>query len=343
MRIALDATYSIDSHPTGIAVYSRELISGLSRTYPQDELLCCYRPKQFRRSSVVPFPNARRRLLLPPIPTFRADLFHALNQRVDRRPSRRVVSTFHDLFVMTGEYSSPEFRSRFTGQARRAAANSDFIIAVSQFTAHQVHDLLGVDRSRIRVVPHGANYGLRGDPVPREKIILSVGALQLRKNIRRLVEAFESAPADWTLVLAGSPTGYRAADILQAIERSKCRDRILVTGYVSGPELARLYARASIFAFPSLAEGFGIPVLEAMAQGVAVLTSKGSALEEVAGDAALLVDPEETEDIAAALLRLIQHEDLRSSLIERGRARAQLFPWARAIRSTHAVYEEALR
>lgn len=280
--------------------------------------------------------------MLPPLRTFRAELFHALNQRVDRRPARRVLSTFHDLFVMTGEYSSPEFRARFTKQARRAAATSDSIIAVSQFTANQVHDLLGVERSRIQVVPHGVHPAAGREGV-REKMILSVGAIQIRKNVARLVRAFETMPEDWILALAGSPSGYGAAGILGEIERSKCRDRIRVTGYVSEQELQRLYSRASIFAFPSLAEGFGIPVLEAMAHAVPVVTSKGSALEEVAGDAALLVDPEQPEEIAGALKRLVEEEDLRKTLEKRGLERAKLYSWEQAVRSTRGVYEEMLK
>ncbi len=311
--------------------------------YSLDEFLCCYRPKQFRRSTALPFPNAQRRLLLPPMPTFRADLFHGLNQRVDRRQAKRVISTFHDLFVLTGEYSSPEFRVRFAEQARRAAANSDFIIAVSEFTANQVHQLLGVERSRIVVIPHGVHAASFETPARREKMVLSVGAIQIRKNIGRLVDAFESTPEDWTLVLAGAPSGYRAAEILERIERSRCRDRIRVTGYVTPQELQRLYSRASIFAFPSLAEGFGIPVLEAMAHGVPVMTSQGSALEEVAGDAALLVDPEQTEEIASALFRLTHDADLRATLVDRGHTRAQRYSWEQAARLTHEAYETALR
>ncbi len=343
MRIALDATYSIDSHPTGIAVYSRELIAGLSRIYVEDEFFPCYRPKQFRHSTRILSPNAHRRLLLPPLPTFRAEVFHALNQRVDRRQAKRVLSTFHDLFVITSEYSSPEFRARFAEQARRAAAHSDFIIAVSQFTANQVHDLLGVERSRIQVIPHGVHEAPTEATGGREKIILCVGALQIRKNVARLVEAFESAPQDWILVLAGSASGYGAVEILGRIDHSRCRDRIRITGYVTERELQRLYSRASIFAFPSLAEGFGIPVLEAMAHGVPVVTSKGSALEEVAGDAALLVDPEQADEIAGALALLIQDEDLRATLEGRGRARAAMYTWERSVRSTHGVYEELMK
>src|SRR5580658_6235529 len=130
------------------------MLFGLARAHSQEEFFYCYRPHRFLRSYREPIPdNAVRRLLvgIPP-----GDLFHALNQRVDVR-ARRTVCTFHDLFVITGEYSSPEFRLRFTEQARRAAQLSDLIIAVSHFTALQVEQLLNVPASRIRVVPHGVD------------------------------------------------------------------------------------------------------------------------------------------------------------------------------------------
>jgi glycosyltransferase involved in cell wall biosynthesis len=340
VRIALDATYSVDPQPSGIAIYSREILCGLAAAHPEIAFLHCYRPKQFRRAPRSPFRNVHRRLLQPPLPTFRADLFHALNQRLDTRPAGRTVTTFHDLFVMTGEYSSAEFRSRFAEHARRAAGNSDLIITVSEFTAGQVNSLLGFDRSRIRVIPHGVHVPKIAVAAERRKSILFVGALQVRKNVAALVEAFEEVPEDWRLILAGAPTGFGAADILKRIEQSRCRERIEITGYVSEERLQQLYGQASIFAFPSLDEGFGIPVLEAMAYGVPVITSNGSALTEVAGDAALLIDPREREELAGALLRLIENPELRRELADAGRRRVKDFSWDRSLRETFAVYRE---
>ena len=342
MRIALDATYSVERHPSGIAVYSNQLLSGLAQTYSDDEFLFCYRAKRFKQAPRAAFPNVRRRFLLPPLPTFYADLFHALNQRVDRRPAKKVVSTFHDLFVMTGEYSSPAFRSRFTEQARRAAQNSDLIVAVSEFTASQVVNLLGVERSRIRVIPHGVRPPSAGIAPERENIILFVGVLQVRKNVERLVEAFERISGDWRLVLAGAPAGFQAARIVERIQRSPQCNRIVVVGHLSRRELEILYSRSSIFAFPSLDEGFGLPVLEAMSYGVPVITSNRGALREVAGDAALLVNPCETEELVMALNRLIQDNQLRARLSEAGRTRAQLYTWDQAVRATYSIYKELL-
>jgi glycosyltransferase involved in cell wall biosynthesis len=335
VRIALDASYSIDKHPSGIAIYSRALLAELPAAYPADSFFPCYRPKQFRRAA------SPRYLFLPFLTGLltRPDLFHALNQRLDRRPARNVITTFHDLFVMTSEYATADFRQRFAKQARLAAQHSDLIIAVSEFTASQVHALLGVEKSRIRVVPHGAHIS-RHKPRVEEKMILTVGAIQLRKNTARLVEAFEALPGDWHLVLAGAPLGYDADRILQRIEASTAKKRIRIAGYVSSSELEDLYSRASIFAFPSLDEGFGIPVLEAMAHGLPVVTSNRSALPEVAGSAALLVDPTDVSAIAAALADLTAHPERRAQLSKAGLARAEGFPWRRAIDETYRVYRE---
>jgi len=347
VRIALDATYSLGKNLSGVGVYSREMMSGLTRAHPQQSFRFYYRPHRlFKSLSEKLPPNASRRLLTG---APRADLFHALNQRVDRR-ARRTVCTFHDLFVMTGEYSSPEFRARFTEQARQAAANSDAIIAVSQSTASQVEQLLGVEPSRIHVVPHGSPHGSPQDAsvstaagaARRENLVLFVGVIQRRKNVGRLVKAFERLPAGWRLALAGASQGYGAAEELRAVEESPRRADIDVLGHLTGEQLAALYARARIFAFPSLDEGFGMPILEAMSHGVPVVTSQSSAMPEVAGDAALLVDPLNIDQLAHALTRLAGDQQLRDDLIARGRARVPRFTWDSAVAQTWAVYEKVM-
>jgi len=344
LKIALDATYSLDPNLSGVGVYSRQILHGLATAHPEAGYLFSYRPHRYLRSFSTRLPSGcHRRLLWKDWPAS-ADLFHGLNQRIHSTRYRRTVSTFHDLFVMTGEYSTSEFRQRFSAQARTAAERSDLIITVSRFTAGQVEALLHLDPARIRVIPHGARrVSPDGHRPRREPMILFVGAIQRRKNVARLVQAFEQAgSAGWTLVLAGS-TGFGAEEALQRIETSPRKSDIRVLGYVSDAALEDLYWRASIFAFPSLDEGFGMPVLDAMAHGLPVLTSNVSALPEVAGDAAWLVDPADTTSIAEALSHLIEDEALRRRLALQGTARSAGFTWEKAVEETWKVYQELVR
>ena len=343
MAIALDATYSVGRSLSGVGVYSRQILAGVARAHPEHRFHFYYRPHRYLHSfRPGSLPRNASRRLLRGRPT--AELWHALNQRVDdavNQGAGPTVATFHDLFVLTGDYSSPEFRARFSEQARDAAAKSDLIIAVSEFTAHQVEALLKVERSRIRVVHHGVDLPDVDLPAEgREPLVLFVGAIQRRKNVARLVRAFERLPEEWKLVLAGSAEGFGAGEELRAVEVSSRKASIEVRGYVTATELARLYTRASIFAFPSLDEGFGMPVLEAMAWGVPVLTSTSSALPEVAGGAALLVDPENEEELGTELARLAGDESLRAALSIQGRARAEAMPWCLAVERTWSVYRE---
>lgn len=344
MRIALDSTYSVDPNPSGIAIYSRELMEGLAVAHASDRFIHCYRPKQWMWSSPDQHPNVRRALLLPPLRTFRCDVFHALNQRVDTRPARHVVCTFHDLFVLTGDYSSADFRRRFTQQAITAATNSDVIITVSEFTAGQVHDLLKVPRARVRVVPHGVHIPAGSTPIQsRENLVLFIGVLQKRKNLVRLIRAFSALPRDWKLVLAGALTGYQGDEVLDAAAQSPASERISLPGYISAEQRKDLLRRAAIFAFPSLDEGFGMPILEAMAYGVPVLTSNRSGCAEAASSAALTIDPESEEQIAGTLRRLAADASLRESLAAQGLSRAKEFSWEAACERTYSVYREPYR
>lgn len=325
LRIGWDATYSIGRELSGVGQYCLRLMRELEQLYPEVEWRRYYRSHRVLRA---PWP---KRLLLERGPSGLA-LLHGLNQRLPLASKSAGVSTFHDLFVMSNEYSSPEFRARFAVQAKEAAQRSARIIAVSEFTAGQVASLLDYPAGKIRVVPHGVDAA-QDLGLAREKIVLSVGAIQKRKNTRRLIEAFQEMPEPWRLVLAGSQKGFEAAAMLAGLDLR----RVQLLGYVPDAELRRLYQSASIFAFPSLDEGFGIPVLEAMAHGVPVLSSNTSSLPEVCGDAALLVDPLDVAAIAAGLKTLIG-----AYPSQRGLERAKLFSWPAAARKTAAVYAELI-
>jgi glycosyltransferase involved in cell wall biosynthesis len=353
---ALDASYSLGRNPSGVAVYCSRIIQALAEAAPAGRFLLCYRANRFFRALASPLPaaNCSRRLMeefAPFLPPRHADLFHGLNQRLPASRLHRAVTTFHDLFVMTGDYSTPEFRRRFTSLARDAASRSGHVIAVSRFTADQVAARLDYPAGRITVIHHGV------DPVPEiagdaldafrrklgleEPFLLHVGAIQTRKNISRLVEAFEGLPERYSLVLAGS-AGYGAREILERIEKSRARKRIHRLGYLTRDELNQLYRTAAVLAFPSLDEGFGLPVIEAMSASLPVVTSNGSALKEIAGDAALLVEPADVDSLRTALQVALEDAAVRNRLVSAGIRRAAEFDWKRAAQQTLAVYRRLL-
>src|SRR5580698_6966304 len=177
LRIGIDATYTLDRSPSGVSLYSREMVSGLARAHPDSLFTLYFRPHRYFKSFKSPIPpNATRSLWAP-----MGSLFHGLNQRLPRFHSGPAVATFHDLFVLTGEYSTPEFRARFADQARKAASRAHIVIAVSEFTRNQVISLLGVEPKRVRVVHHGIRTLAFPAEAERQKVILNVGAIQKRK------------------------------------------------------------------------------------------------------------------------------------------------------------------
>ena len=356
MRIGLDASYSLDSSPSGVGIYSASIITALLSSAPDDHFLLCYRANRFFRAITKPR-NARNTsrypledLMLPHLQK-RIDLFHGLNQRLPSCNFHRTVATFHDLFVMTADYSTPEFRLRFRKLAQDTAQRADHIIAVSQYTAGLVAELLSYPPEHITVVHHGVRRipRIADDELRRFRaahdleapFILHVGTLQKRKNVERLLEAFEHIDGPTRLVLAGSD-GYGSDRILDRLETSSATARIRRLGYVDRPLLEHLYRAASVLAFPSLEEGFGLPVLEAMSAGLPVVTSNRSALAEVAGDAALLVNPEDAYEIRIAIEEALEEGPTRRRLIHAGLQREQEFGWFKAARETLWVYRRLL-
>jgi glycosyltransferase involved in cell wall biosynthesis len=237
----------------------------------------------------------------------------------------------------------------------RVARRADRVIAISDASASDVETHLGVPRERIDVVPLGYGTSARAHPTPegevRERlgigagpIVLNVAMKKLHKNQLRLVQAFSGvrkAAPDAQLVLAGAQTPYE--DVLRSeAARLGLEGAVAFPGYVSDGDLEGLYAAASVFVFPSLNEGFGLPVLEAMARGVPVVTSTTSSLPEVAGDAALLVDPASVEQIARAASQVLTDPPLRERLVAAGRLRPEAFSWERAAAGTLESWRKAL-
>ncbi len=264
------------------------------------------------------------------------------------------VVTIHDLsFIRFPHLFRPANRLYLTALTRLSARRARRTIAVSEHAAAESTRLLGVPPERITVVYHGVDPDFR--PLPDdevaafrerrglpERLVLFVGTLEPRKNLVRLVEAFARVRDGRVgLALAGG-RGWLYEELFARVKALGLSDEVIFPGYVMREELPWWYNAATVLAYPSVYEGFGLPVLEAQACGTPVLTSNVSSLPEAAGDAALAVDPYKVEALADGLNRLLADEALRHDLRERGLVHARSFSWPRAAQETARVYRRAL-
>jgi glycosyltransferase involved in cell wall biosynthesis len=363
--IALDATYSVEPQLAGIGVYSRRLIETLLTLDTPHRFLICYRLSRlgrgqyFLRPGRVPGARARFavRVYQEPV-TFwlpwQAQLFHSLAQRPPAFHFRREVVTVFDIFPLTGEnYSTADFRKKFSALLLESVGRAARVITASHATKRLLVSHAKVPAEKIRVIPLGVNRPaavLSPEERRRERarilggdgeMVLSVGVIQTRKNTLNMLKALKTLPPRYKLVLSGGD-GYGSEAVHEFIRSESLGERVKLLGHTDDARLARLYQAASVFLFPSLEEGFGIPVLEAMASGAPVVTSNVSSMPEVGGDAALYVNPHDPADIAQKVLQAAENSALRERLIPRGFVRAAEFTWRRTAEATLAVYDEIL-
>ena len=307
----------------------------------------------------IPFPRLWTHLRLSAEMTVRPpDLLFVPAHVLPLIHPRRSVVTVHDLgYLAYPEAHKTGDRRYLDWSTRWNARRAQLVIADSAATKADLIRAYGVDERKIRVIHLGRDESLA--PVRDIRVlaevrarygiaahyVLYVGTLQPRKNLARVIEAFARraigpAFAELQLVLAGQK-GWLYDDLFAQVERMGLAGRVLFPGYVEDADLPALLSGALAFVFPSLYEGFGIPVLEAGACGVPVITSNTSSLPEVAGDAALLVDPHDVDAIAEAMNRLVTDETLRAELSRRGQANVQRFSWEKCARETLAVLVEA--
>lgn len=280
-----------------------------------------------------------------------------------RRP--RPVTTIHD--VVFKEFpESYALRERWYADhaTRLAVRHADRIIVPTGAVKQDLERYYRCASERVTVIYHGVEHSnatnadsntsnfeldhlpdlkhlneIRSIRMFPERFILYMGRLERKKNVTRMVEAFDRIAEhhqDIRLVLAGPP-GHGYEEVRTAIERSPFRDRIVTPGWVDDAQRQQLLQRATVFLFPTLGEGFGLPILEAMAAGVPVITSRSGAHEEVAGDAAVLIDPLDTNAIADAIERVLTDQHLRTDLVRRGKQRAMKFTWQRSAQQTWDV------
>jgi glycosyltransferase involved in cell wall biosynthesis len=285
----------------------------------------------------------------------RVDVLHSLASSTPFVPGPATVVTIQDLiYKRFPETHAGVLSTGMAAIVRTAAARARRIIVPSRATARDLVTFLGTEESKIDVVPLGP--GAEGHPQPlsepqvrsrlglgKAPIVLSPSAKRPHKNLGRLIQALARLDGDPAPVLV--VPGYASrheSELLEQARRSGVIDRVRLTGWLADDEMEGLYAAAACVALPSLAEGFGLPVLEAMRRGVPVACSDATSLPEVAGDAALLFEPTSVEAIAGALQRLLADGALRAELVRRGLGQAGRFTWDAAAAGTLASYDRTL-
>jgi glycosyltransferase involved in cell wall biosynthesis len=377
MRIGLDGL-PLTAAKTGVGHYTFELARALASAEPSGEFEILY-PSTYATVRPDP-PNSP---LLPPnlklnrvrvgpmgkhwwsagLPRYirrsHLELFHGTNYDVPLWRRCATVLTIHDL----SQLLHPEtHEKRSVRRARRRlplmSRTADAIITPSESVRAAVCELLQVSPGKVSAIPEAAracfkpmSFAETADARRRlgigDYFLLTVGTLEPRKNLAVLISAFAELAKERTenaiqLVIAGG-RGWLSSPLFEAIEKSPMRDRIVLTDYLHDDDLQALYSSCRAFVYPSIHEGFGLPPLEAMACGAAVIASRIPALEETTGGAALLFDPRSPSELTANILELIDNEKARRELAAAGQRRAAEFSWEKTAQLTWDVYEEALR
>jgi len=358
-------TYALHRSPAGIGTYTRELLSSLRFTDLNPKIFNAGETDYSKDSINLPGSG-----ILPGLLTLgqvdigwkanklNLDLFHDPTGTAPLlfTHSSRVV-TICDAFPFVQPHSSALLeRVIYRYWLPRILPRIDSVITISQQSKSDIIHHLPLKSEKITVTPLAAGAKFR--PVPSTEnepilaqhevespYILYVGSIEPRKNLVRLLEAYallRDWSEEWGLVIVGARNFWKSTPVAEKVKQLKLEDCVHFTGYVPDKDLPVLYSAADLFVFPSLYEGFGLPVLEAMACGTPVVTSNSTSLPEVAGEAALLVDPYDVEAIAEAMMRVLSDPELAADLRQRGLARAKQFTWEKTARETIKVYERVL-
>lgn len=374
MRIGMDAT-ALLKPKAGVGNYVFNLIKNLSLIDHENRYVmfyCHHLDVQERILKIenpnfeikfIRLPNKLLNLLwrtvrYPSVETWvgKVDVFHSPNFQLTPQKSGKSVLTIYDLsFLVYEKWAIKSARLHYARRIKSYARGADAIITISENSKKDIIRYLGIPPGRISVIPGGIDerFKPQNDPEAISAIrskyglnrafILHVGTLEPRKNLVGLIQAYHRSRAreEYQLVMAGGK-GWMYKQIFKTVEKLGLTKDVIFTGYVPEIDLPALYNASSLFVFPSLYEGFGLPPLEAMACGTPVVTSKVSSLPEVTADAALLVDPLNIEEIKDSIDSVLSDHKLASSLKTKGLDRAGLFTWERTAEKTIEVYRKVL-
>jgi len=371
LRIAIDA-HSVGAKLAGNESYATNLIEALARVDSVNEYTLYVTTAEARARFSQRWPNFRIQTTLPHTPLIRIPLTLATELR--KRPVDvlhvqftappfspcPVVVSVHDLsFEHLPQTFNRRSRTQLRLTVRHSVRRAARILTLSEHTRRDMIETYGTSPERITAIPLAAPsyfgrvreerelqrvrhiYGIEGD------YILCVSSIQPRKNLPRLVRAYESlrnkrGPGKLPKLVLVGKCAWLYDETLRSIEEGRMKDSVILTGYVPQSDLPALYSGSICFVYPSYFEGFGLPPLEAMKCGAPVIAGNRTSLPEVVGDAGILVDPYDVNAIAAAIERLIDDPDYRQQLRVKGLARSSVFDWNETARRTLDVYEQVV-
>lgn len=373
LKLGFDATSAVMQNRTGIENYVHQLVRRLA-TFESDDLEVCfylhagnpYVSADYLREALDSFRTRKRSYRLHAarrgyglalsafLAQDRLDLVHLPRySRPWRVPCPSVVTVYDVKAVGLSEEGRRIEKADLTPREQQAILKASGVIAISASTLQDLRTCFGNSlKMPLRVVHLGVDDAFYAGPDQAEPVrckydlesyILFVGTLQYRKNLERVIAAFAEVKRrtrlPHKLVLAGRD-GWGAELVYAAVAAAGLEREVVFPGYVAQADLPGLYAAADLFVYPSLHEGFGLPLLEAMASGTPVLTSRAYSIPEVAGDAAVYVDPLDMTSLTEGLRLALQDKTLRETLVRRGAARAAAFSWETTVRQTVAFYRE---
>lgn len=367
MKIGFDAAPAFSSY-SGIGQYVRSLFSAMINLAPEIEWVGYVPPHVDTNGYPLgdhPSVTYRNKVALWKPRGFNEahgamDIFHGTNFKAPNFGQHYSVLTIHDLWLTR----NPQYSKKLFGQALsswklgRRAVRMSRIIAVSEFSAREIHEIFHVPRERIAVIHHGCSLDMFQDRheekffhvcqrygLPKKPYVPFVGGAEPRKNHRMVFAAFSQSKflsGKFALVAVGD-VETRGENLFRTAHELGISDVVRCPGLVTAEELRLLYSFASVFVFPSLYEGFGIPILEAMACGTPVIATAHTAIPEIAGEAALFVEPNNIEQLVLKLEQVLNDETEQQSLKALGFQRAGQFTWNRAAQETLSVYREVNR
>jgi len=353
MRIGIDVRSTLKRR-TGIGQYTLNLVNHLAKIDQKNEYFLYSKKRLFDRKRKLPkltgknFSHIVDRFSKGPAGVMKGiDIFHSSSFDLVKPKDSKLILTIHDVIIK----SYPQGHTRETienidSQLKNILGKVDTIIADSYSAKNDLLKWYDVDSNRISVVYPGINDCFYPEPSDERKCLLFVGTIEPRKNVEGLIKAFAILKSDFSikekLVIVGMK-GWMYDSVFNLVDQLNLKSDIFFTGYVPDEELRHWYNSALVFIYPSFYEGFGFPIMEAFRCGVPVVTSNISSCAEIANGAAILIDPDEPNEIAEAIMKIINDRGLRESLGKKGLERSREFTWDKTVKRVLEIFEKVYK